>query len=457
MAGRPGLSNTDLVYAVVRAADHPMTSDEVLERVNQRQPVTTKNPKTTIRHVLSSSTQLINVGGGRYGYLPNLIKGSLIRLPLTEKKPANHPLVYTEEVRLALWPSFFDNVKRQHRGPARARLPDGSQALLPLEILAPASWGCPMPDALHRYLVDRRAAADDSLLVRIVEAEAALCEIEWESRLKRDKSAVAARNQELADAAVALFHERRAVSMAIWELTFPLLGRGLWSSEIAPDSLETVLDQDARLTTAGLGGWYLTEAITPEIRAEMADRERLGDLLLSLTAEELAEPDDVPLPDLLAGPRRLERTMADIGALLQSGPPRSDDEANALLQDLLSGDGVPHRQPMTPLEQAQELVYDAYESDSARERVRLAKEALALSADCADAYVLLAEETARTPQEAAVLYTQGVAAGERALGEAAFEDDAGMFWGILETRPYMRARLGLAQALPSSISRRCCG
>jgi hypothetical protein len=45
------------------------------------------------------------------------------------------------------------------------------------------------------------------------------------------------------------------------------------------------------------------------------------------------------------------------------------------------------------------------------------------------------------------LYEQGVAAGERALGQEAFQRDAGHFWGILETRPYMRARLGLARSL----------
>jgi len=54
---------------------------------------------------------------------------------------------------------------------------------------------------------------------------------------------------------------------------------------------------------------------------------------------------------------------------------------------------------------------------------------------------------ARSPQEAKELYEQGVQAGERALGPQAFEEDVGHFWGILETRPYMRARAGLAQAL----------
>ena len=66
---------------------------------------------------------------------------------------------------------------------------------------------------------------------------------------------------------------------------------------------------------------------------------------------------------------------------------------------------------------------------------------------CADAHVLLAEEVAKTLVEARRHYEAGVAAGERALGAQAFERDAGHFWGLLETRPYMRARAGLAECL----------
>ena len=44
-------------------------------------------------------------------------------------------------------------------------------------------------------------------------------------------------------------------------------------------------------------------------------------------------------------------------------------------------------------------------------------------------------------------YAKGVEAGEQALGPEGFEEYAGRFWGFLETRPYMRARAGLAAAL----------
>lgn len=79
--------------------------------------------------------------------------------------------------------------------------------------------------------------------------------------------------------------------------------------------------------------------------------------------------------------------------------------------------------------------------------MQLAQRALSISEDCADAYVLLAEEAAEDLEEVRDLYQKGVEAGERAVGEEMFREDVGSFWGIFETRPYMRARQGLAFCL----------
>lgn len=96
---------------------------------------------------------------------------------------------------------------------------------------------------------------------------------------------------------------------------------------------------------------------------------------------------------------------------------------------------------------AQGIMFDAWDEDDPQRRVAMAHEALKVSPLCADAYVLLAEETTKRPEDAAALYARGVEMGAQALGAVAFEEDAGYFWGLIETRPYMRARFGLAQAL----------
>src|SRR3954453_6410197 len=100
-----------------------------------------------------------------------------------------------------------------------------------------------------------------------------------------------------------------------------------------------------------------------------------------------------------------------------------------------------------PTAKAQDVMYDAWEQTTSRSRIALARKALGISPLCADAYVLLAEEAARSIEEARDYYAKGVEAGELALAPEGFKEYAGHFWGFLQTRPYMRARAGLAAAL----------
>jgi tetratricopeptide (TPR) repeat protein len=164
-----------------------------------------------------------------------------------------------------------------------------------------------------------------------------------------------------------------------------------------------------------------------------------------------SEPEELEdLPGSLPDRRAMERMTSRIGRILEEKDFESIEEANAFLNQYLSeSDGSLEDAPpaATPLEQAQELVYDAFDEGDPRRRVELAREALKISAECADAYVLLAEESVEEPEEARKLYEEGLKAGERALGEQTFTEEAGRFWGILETRPYMRARHGLALCL----------
>ncbi len=98
------------------------------------------------------------------------------------------------------------------------------------------------------------------------------------------------------------------------------------------------------------------------------------------------------------------------------------------------------------VEAAQEIMWDAWDAGTRKRRIALANKALAISPLCADAYVLLAQEAAHKPHEAVDFYRKGVEAGEEALGQRPFREDVGDFWLIIETRPYMRARQGLAMA-----------
>lgn len=96
-------------------------------------------------------------------------------------------------------------------------------------------------------------------------------------------------------------------------------------------------------------------------------------------------------------------------------------------------------------EKGQALLHKAMEATSSKRRVQLAEMALEVYPDNADAYLVLAEES-ENEQEARELLKAGIAAGARELGELFFKENKGHFWGLHETRPYIRICKGYAES-----------
>src|SRR3954454_15984988 len=96
------------------------------------------------------------------------------------------------------------------------------------------------------------------------------------------------------------------------------------------------------------------------------------------TPGEAAGPDSGPLdPSRLPDRRVPERVMRELAAELGGGPAEDSN---------------------SPLHRAQMIMYEAFEADDRDEQVALARRALEISPDCADAYVVLAEN-ARSRKE----------------------------------------------------------
>jgi hypothetical protein len=142
-----------------------------------------------------------------------------------------------------------------------------------------------------------------------------------------------------------------------------------------------------------------------------------------------------------------ERGIRRIARLLEQKGFRNPDEARAYLNTLVgeSVDGLPWEDG-DPIEQAEELVFDALEADTDEEARRLTEAALKLDPDCVDALTLIAQ-LADSPMKSVSKLRAAVEAGESRLGKDFFEENKGYFWGLIETRPYMRARQQLAASL----------
>jgi tetratricopeptide (TPR) repeat protein len=104
--------------------------------------------------------------------------------------------------------------------------------------------------------------------------------------------------------------------------------------------------------------------------------------------------------------------------------------------------------PAGPIRDAEELIDQAWEASGSK-RTRLAEQALRRWPDAADAYVILGQsaQDRGNLREAVRQFEAGVKAGARALGAEFFAENAGHFYGLVESRPYMRARAGLATCL----------
>lgn len=142
--------------------------------------------------------------------------------------------------------------------------------------------------------------------------------------------------------------------------------------------------------------------------------------------------------------RASEQVIADAMRYVEAHP---GADITSILQKHYVGHSIdePLTEPRSPAERAQDLCYKAF-SCYGRRRVQLAREALRLDPDCADAHVLLAEQSGTAEDELAH-YQRGFEAATRTLGEATFSENIGEFWNYFPTRPYMRARFGLAQSL----------
>ncbi|HOI56413.1 MAG TPA: hypothetical protein PLP01_14290, partial [Phycisphaerae bacterium] len=157
-------------------------------------------------------------------------------------------------------------------------------------------------------------------------------------------------------------------------------------------------------------------------------------------------PQELHRRGMMPDRRAMEASTVEVHRFLEGKDFADINEVNKAIEKEFANKPVDRTKypPRTPLEQAQDLCYQAFDAFG-RRRLMLAREAIRLCPDCADAYVILAEASSDAAK-AMGLYAKAVEVGRRALGEAPFKEDVGRFWGIQSTRPFMRALMGLAMA-----------
>ncbi len=154
-------------------------------------------------------------------------------------------------------------------------------------------------------------------------------------------------------------------------------------------------------------------------------------------------------PNLLAAKRQMELSMKKLSLIASQKDFNLEQFKDQLIGksfDEIDAD-FDSLKDSNPKFQAEDILWQSYEEPNRKKRLSMIKEALSLYPHLPDAYLLLAEEKAETPAELLDYSLKAVAAGEADLGEKFIKENEGHFWGMHETRPYLRAKAQLADIL----------
>jgi tetratricopeptide (TPR) repeat protein len=145
-------------------------------------------------------------------------------------------------------------------------------------------------------------------------------------------------------------------------------------------------------------------------------------------------------------PDRVMQFLEDLHNFMSSqagANPSMADTWRGMKRILNRAPAPPKRIGMSSQAQAEELM-DQAEDEDGDLGAELTLDALRVDPKCARAWTYLGYDAGAELEIAGLFFMLALDAAMERLGERTFVEDAGHFWGMFETRPFMRALEGLA-------------
>ncbi len=228
------VSYTQITHDVVFSSEAPLPFAEIMEKVGQIRPITTKNPKSTIRNAISQSQMLVSTGDGRYGWKPRLINNAIIRHTIQAAELSDERLYWDDDVRDIICPTFFASQKYKDRTPVQVTLPSGKTADFSLEMFSAGIWGTPATPEFWAWFHNLNAQPGDHLLFTVVDGEARQYQVAFQRREDRDEETITTRNREFVELGLELMR-KRPYGISSWDFTTYLLATGFYRHSVPPD------------------------------------------------------------------------------------------------------------------------------------------------------------------------------------------------------------------------------
>jgi len=145
--------------------------------------------------------------------------------------------------------------------------------------------------------------------------------------------------------------------------------------------------------------------------------------------------------------RETEKIFKDLGKHLSDKEIKSDEDYDKATREFM--DMYNSKAPKKKGKDAWDFLDMAYEAESEQDALKYAKKALQLDKNCLDAEVMIVELTATDIEDLKLKYEKLITKTENYLkgADIMIDENIGHFWGIVETRPYMRLRYSYVNLL----------
>lgn len=205
--------------------------------------------------------------------------------------------------------------------------------------------------------------------------------------------------------------------------------------------IKSDFDNSHRLTQKEIAGLYgVSHSSVSSVYGDMEH------FLMEMSAMEDMGSDPFGMDDELPHDFSMEKMMGELQNLIKDQNIEDAEDLQGFLEGIM--EHSPFGLIDSDEDEAQDLLYEAFESRGAK-RYRLAEQSIDIY-PLADAYTILAEKE-KTLEKQLAMYQKALELGIEELGgEQALKENKGHFWGLIETRPYMRAKSLIAQTLVES-------
>jgi len=159
---------------------------------------------------------------------------------------------------------------------------------------------------------------------------------------------------------------------------------------------------------------------------------------------------EMTLPPDLPPPYFMEKLNGIIQAALEKHGIEDPDEAVKFVNKHFTGKPIEEllkEYPPEPKDLAQDLVIRASQAKNEKEMLDLLNQALETDPENIDALSLIALITSENDEDLARRLEGILKCAESFLGKDYFQENRGHFWGLTETRPFMRGKMHLIETL----------